>query len=322
MNGQPINEIERPRSALQLFGATFALYRRFPLLFLVLAAGVVVPYELIVLALTGAGPLARGHLGFGASTLLNLTDTFLIGALISALHIHAVRDVRDGQPPHLGAVTRRSIAVLPVVSAAVLISFLGEAVGLVALIIPGVLLMLRWAVVAQAAALESKSWADALHRSEKLTDGHNAHVFCLVISVTVIGFAANLALGTVFGHTTTTAASFLAGTALRVLVSSFTALATALLFFDLTARLREGAREVVMPKPSADAPFSEVPSGPGDPLTPDGYTDQDRPRGWYVDPEAPRRMRYWGADGRSWSKRTTKTPNQTFEEWQALSESR
>ena len=212
--------------------------------------------------------------------------------------------------------------MLPVVSAAVLISVLGEAVGLVALIIPGVLLMLRWAVVAQVAALESKSWTDALHRSDNLTDGHYAHVFGLVISVAVIGFTANLALGIAFGHTTTTAASFLGGTALRVLVSSFTALVTALLYFDLTARFREGAREVVVPEPSGDDPLVEIPSGPGDPLTPDGYTDLERPSGWYIDPEAPARMRYWGADGRSWSKRTTKTPKQTFAEWQALSENR
>jgi hypothetical protein len=36
--------------------SAFGLYRRFPLLFFVLAAGVIVPYEVIVLATTGTGP--------------------------------------------------------------------------------------------------------------------------------------------------------------------------------------------------------------------------------------------------------------------------
>jgi hypothetical protein len=317
-------EIERRRSFWQLIGATLVVYRRFPLLFLLLAAGVIVPYQLLVLAITGAGPLAEGHLSFATSTILTITDSFLVGPLVSALHVHALFDLRNGERPHLIAVARRSVAVLPVVSAVVIISYLGILIGLLALVVPGVLLMLRWAVVPQAAALESKSWTDALRRSEELTDGHYAHVFALVISVGAVGLAANLALGAALGHTTTSAASFIAGTALRTLISSLTALTTALLFFDLKARLHEGARETVTAEPSeVTAGDSSVPDGPGDPLTPDGYTDQGRPRGWYVDPAAPSRMRYWAADGTpGWSKRTTKTPTRTFDEWQALNERR
>jgi len=41
-----------PRSARQLVQAALELYREYPLLFLVLAAGVIVPYEVIVLAAT------------------------------------------------------------------------------------------------------------------------------------------------------------------------------------------------------------------------------------------------------------------------------
>ena len=47
---------EAPRSARRLIADTVALYRRYPLLFLMLAAAVIVPYELIVLLATGAGP--------------------------------------------------------------------------------------------------------------------------------------------------------------------------------------------------------------------------------------------------------------------------
>ena len=39
MDGQPILEIERPRSAFELIGATFSLYRRYSWLFLILAGG-------------------------------------------------------------------------------------------------------------------------------------------------------------------------------------------------------------------------------------------------------------------------------------------
>jgi hypothetical protein len=49
------------------------------------------------------------------------------------------------------------------------------------------------------------------------------------------------------------------------------------------------------------------------PLDPDGYSDEDRPEGWYVDPESPWQMRQWGDDG--WSKQTKKTPKGTQDGW-------
>jgi hypothetical protein len=319
MAGQPKMAIERSRSAFELIGATFALYRRFPLLFLVLAGAVVVPYQLIVLVLTGAGPITRGQAGAGAEFILSVADLGLVVPLISGLHAHAVDDVRKGNRPRLPSVARRGLTVLPVVSAAVIISTLAVAVGFVALIVPGVLLLLRWSVVAQAAALADKSWGNALNRSTDLSSGHYRHIFGLVFSVEVVSFGLSLLARRAFGHSTTTVPSFLVGTALQILLQSFTALAAALLYFDLTARLHEGARGVAMTEPSADAADSEVPSGPGDPLTPDGYTDQNRPRGWYIDPSQPRRMRFWAADGKpGWSKRPAKTPGQMMVEWEEL----
>lgn len=79
-----------PRSARHLVYAALGLYREYPLLFLVLAAGVIVPYEVIVLAAYGAGPFAHGSLGFGSSSLLTLIGLALVGPLVSALHAHAV----------------------------------------------------------------------------------------------------------------------------------------------------------------------------------------------------------------------------------------
>jgi hypothetical protein len=131
-------EIERERSAPELVSATFSVYQRFPLLFLILAAGVVVPYELIVLAVTGAGPLSLREVSGTTSLILSVIDMFLIGPLISALHVHAVQEIRDGTRPQLASVASKAVTVLPVVIAAVIISWLGIIVGFVALIVPGI----------------------------------------------------------------------------------------------------------------------------------------------------------------------------------------
>jgi hypothetical protein len=92
---------------------------------------------------------------------------------------------------------------------------------------------------------------------------------------------------------------------------SFTALATALLYFDLTAHTREAG----VPEPFRTVSGRDVPPT-GHPFDPTSWSDEDRPRGWYVDPEEPSRMRYWGADGAGeWSTRTAKTPRATLAEW-------
>ena len=316
MDGGSILEIERPRSAFELMGATFALYRRFPLLFPTLAFAVVVPYQVIVLLATGAGPLAEGKLSFLTSLLLLAIGSFLINPLISALHVHAVDDVRNGRQPTIGAVARRGMLTLPVVVAAAIISSLGIAAGFVALIVPGVILTLRWAVVAQAAALEGGSWTDALRRSHKLTEANYMHVFGLGVLVGVIAVVPNYLLGLAFGHSTTTTASFLAGVAVGILIRSFSALATALLYFDLKARFRTAPARGTVPTPQSSSGRIVPPTG--HPLDPDSWSDEDRPAGWYIDPVEPIRMRYWPA-GKSpaWSKRRARTPNKTWEEWSA-----
>jgi hypothetical protein len=305
-------EIERERSAPELVSATFSVYQRFPLLFLILAAGVVVPYELIVLAVTGAGPLSLREVSETTNLTLTVITMFLIGPLISALHVHAVQEIRDGGRPQLASVASKAVTVLPVVVAAVIISWLGIVVGFIALIVPGILLSLRWSVVAQAAALEGGSWTDALKRSADLTRKNYWHIIGLLFLVGILGAALGLAVEAAFHHPSTTVASFVAGTALQTVVRSFTALATALLYFDLTARSRAkveaAAAEPV--EPEWDVPPI------GHPLDPNSWSDEDRPPGWYVDPNSPWVMRYWAADGKpTWSKRSTKTPRDVLAKW-------
>jgi hypothetical protein len=320
MDTPPILEIERPRSAPELIGATFALYRRFPWLFPTLAFAVVVPYELIVLLATGTGPLGGRNLSFPTTMVLLAIEYFLITPLVSALHVHAVDDVRDGRTPTLGSVARRGLITLPVVVAAAIISSLGIAAGFLALFVPGVVFTLRWFVVAQAAALEDGSWTDALHRSHKLTDDHYGHLFGLWLLLGIIGGAPFYILGIAFGHSTTTPASFVVGVAVAVLLRSYAALATALAYFDLKARLRVAHKAGPVryePRSGRTVPPT------GHPLDPDSWSDEERPAGWYIDPGAPEKMYYWVADGgKTWSKRSAKTPKDTLATWREVRGSR
>lgn len=298
MDGQATIEIERPRSIPELIGASAKLYLRIPVLFLALASVVVVPYELAVLLVTGAGPLALGRTGFVTSNLVGLADGFLATPLISAFHVHAIRELADGRRPRFIPTFRQSLSTLPTVVLATGISTIAMTIGYFALFVPGAILTARWAVVAQAAALDRGRWKDALRRSADLTEDLRWHAFGLVFVAGMIAFLASLALGAAFGHKTTTVASFAAGTGLQIVLRSFTALMTALLYFDLKAR-----RPIKAAAPAqASSPTDEA--------------DETRPPGWYIDPSSPKRMRYWAADGKqTWSRHTAKTPKPMLHEW-------
>jgi hypothetical protein len=294
VDGQTTIELERQRSIPQLIGATFQLYARVPILFLVLAAVIVVPWEFVVLLVTGAGPLAVGHKGFLTNQLISLPDYFIVVPLISALHIHAVREIGQGRRPRLLSTFRQSLPTLPVVVLAAGFTGVATSIGYLALVVPGLLLTARWAVVAQTAAMDGGGWVDAIRRGTSLTDGERWHAFWLIVVAGAIILVPWLVAWHLTGHETTTTGSFAVGTALQILVRSFGALTAALLYFDLKARQ---SIEPVEPEPDArDA------SG--------------RAAGWYIDPSNPTRMRYWAADGSGWSKRTTKTPGQMLYEWE------
>lgn len=289
-----------PRSAPRLLADTFALYRRYPVLFLVLAAAVIVPYQLIALAVTGTDRFSRGDAGFGAELFLGLADWFLVTPLVSALHVHAVAEVRRDRDPRMGPVVLHGLRVLPVVAAATIVSTLGIAVGLLALLIPGIFLTLRWAVVAQAAAIEDESWLAALRRSGQLSSGHYVHVGVFLVAVGVISVVPSLLGSVAFGDGGMSAAAFIADLGVHVLTASFAALASALLYYDLLVRQEPAGEIAAAVRPSFD---------------PRNYSDQDRPKGWYVDPADPDRMRHWGgSDSPRWSG-TTRTPRKIKRAW-------
>lgn len=243
MEASQLNDIERERSVGEILSAALAIYRRYPLLFAVLAFGVIAPYELAKLAVTGAGPFGGGGSGnAGAVALFQLIYYVLVGPLISALHVHAVIDMGAGRAPKLGDVAMRGLRVLPVVAAAEIIAGLLIALGFIALVIPGIILSLRWAVVAQTAAVDNEGWLPALRRSRTLTQRNYLHIFGLQLTVGVL----TAGVGFIFGVATTgkwaDVGSVLLGIAVYTVIASFTALTLAILYFDLRARETAPAR--------------------------------------------------------------------------------
>ena len=233
-------DLDRRRSVQEILGGALDLYRHYPWLFLVLALSVIAPYDLAVLALTGSSPLGGGtHESVGTSFLLLLLNLALVSPLVSALHVHAVVLVGEGGRPRLGEVAVRGLRVLGVVVAADIMSALGITLGYLALVVPGVLLSLRWSVVAQAAAIENEGWLPALRRSGLLTAGHYWRIFGLILVTGLLTFAAIRGAAAIPSGSSSSIGSIALGIAVHTLTASFAALTLALLYFDLRARTTE-----------------------------------------------------------------------------------
>jgi hypothetical protein len=160
-----------------------------------------------------------------------------------------VEEVEEGRKPQLGPVARRGLTVLPVVAAAVIMSWLAFFGGLLLLILPGIYVFFRLSVTAQAAAIERQGWLAALKRSWALAEGNLLHVAFFIISVGVITALPGLLIDRVIADKTTVV-SFIGGVAVQVVVISFDALATAVLYYDLRARRLAVAAEFLDSRPS------------------------------------------------------------------------
>ena len=200
---------------------------------------VVVPYELAVLALTHLPPLGARHESPGTAVTLGLLDVALISPMVSALYVSAVMTAGASERPRLANVAARGLTALPVVVAAQIIAAIGIAAGLFAFILPGIVLAVRWAVVAQVAAIERTDWMGALRRSLVLTRGNSLHVFMVIFFAAAVDLAL-AAAGSAVTESTTRAKDVVLGIAVVTVARSFAALTTAVLYFDLVARQVEG----------------------------------------------------------------------------------
>jgi hypothetical protein len=305
-------EVREPRSAGELIADAFRLYRRYPWLFFVLAAAVIVPAQLAVYLAFGYAPLGDGHRSFFLGEGLDLFFWSSVTALVSALHMHALNDAVRGRQPHPLAVGRKAMATFPgAVLAGVLTNF-AATLGLLLFVIPGVLLWLRWAVATQAASLEGQGGLAGMKRSSVLTRRHYWHIIWVGLLISLIAvptIALDLAVHDVTPFT------FLAALTLRVLTASAGALTTAVLFFDLRARHEVGDESTPPPEPEDRSKVRRAVPGETVAWDPRTYSNDERPRGWYVDPDFPARMRYWGAgDEQRWAG-ISRTPRNLRRAW-------
>jgi hypothetical protein len=203
---------------------------------LLLAGVFVVPFEILVLVATSS--IHGTHLTSHQERevlLLAIADFVVVIPLVSALQVHAVLLIGQGEHPRLREVFRRSLPVLPTVIAAWIITAIGVGIGFVAFLIPGIWLLLRLYVVAQTAAIEGSDWPTTLRRGFALTRGSSWRILGMLVIIGLI----DVTLTNVLGRAAISNGGALAdivSVVAALLYQSFSALVGALLYFDLRAR--------------------------------------------------------------------------------------
>jgi hypothetical protein len=238
----PRLDLSRPRDVGALFGDALRVWGRHIGTFLAIAAAIVVPVELIVsgfgLEQLSSGydespPLLEALLPAGVSYLVTIP-------LVTATCVYALRELGEGHSPGAGRSIAAGLEAFRPIFFAVVLAAAGVALGLVALIVPGVYLAVRWYFVPQSVVLEGARLTGALEASGRLVRGSWWRVFGIVVLANVALAVPSLLLMAPFevgARELDSEAVSLAGLIVaETLTTPLLALVATLLYFDLRSR--------------------------------------------------------------------------------------
>jgi hypothetical protein len=149
--------------------------------------------------------------------------------------VEAARDILDGRRDHDVGSLFRSVGpvVLPLAGASILAG-IATAIGFILLIVPGLILLTIWALIAPVIVLERAGALDSFGRSRALVKGSGWQVFGVILTFFVLQFVLSRAVQAIFGAVSDSFVVYsLADLAVRVAIAPLAGLAAAVMYFEL-----------------------------------------------------------------------------------------
>lgn len=220
---------------------TWTLFTRFFLRFFAIAVVVFVTvnllYGLVDAAISSDDTGAALALAILALVTVVIGMTWLQGAFV-----YAVQDARDGSfDSSMSQVfSRVSSSIAPLIGAS-LLAGLGIAIGILLLVVPGLVLLTIWAVIAPVIVIERRRAVESFGRSRELVRGHGWTVLGIVVITGLLSGVASTLLQAAFSFLPRFLEIVIGGTIAQAVVAPFSAIAIAITYF----RLREVSPEAL-----------------------------------------------------------------------------
>lgn len=169
----------------------------------------------------------------GAAVALVSILSVVLTTFYQGMVVELVRDVQDGRRENSVGQLFGSVApiVLPLIGLSLVVG-LGVVVGFVLLVVPGIYLMTIWAVAAPSFVIERRGVFAAIGRSRELVKGHGWQVLGVIAVVLVLALLTGIAVGALASGLGNGGVAVVQWAA-NVIVSPFTALVSAVMYFSL-----------------------------------------------------------------------------------------
>jgi hypothetical protein len=236
--------------------------------------GLLIPAALIVFVpiaiINGLILSAGGVLGALLAAAVGIVATYWFQGMV----VEAARDIIvDARRDHtVGSLFRSVAPVIGMLIGAGLLAGIATFFGFILLIVPGLFLLTIWAVVAPVVVIERPGVLPALSRSRELVRGHGWQVFGVIVVLFLLQIVLGGIVGAIFvGISDSIVGRGIADLIVRVLVGPLSALAAAIMYFQLKrlhgepvlgASAGAGAEGAVAVPPAAPAPTQPPPTEP------------------------------------------------------------
>lgn len=187
--------------------------------------------------------VVNGILAGSVLVLVGFAVSIVAGTLYQGMVVGLVRDVQDGRRDSSAGdlIEAAWPVVLPLIGVGILAG-IAIAIGFVLLVVPGLILLTIWAVVAPVIVIERKGVIDSFGRSRELVRGNGWQVFGVIFVVFLITAVVGVVLGVIgAGVSDSLGGRILFNLIASTLTAPITALAAATIYFRLLAIKGESA---------------------------------------------------------------------------------
>jgi hypothetical protein len=211
---------------------------------------VLLPASAVVFVITGIVSALLVAAAPGLA-LIALLLSLIAGTLFTGMVVELVSDIQDGRRDHsAGELLRAATPVLGQLILVGIVAGVGIVIGFVLIIVPGLILITIWSVAAPVVVLERPGVFAALSRSRELVRGNGWQVFGVIFVLFFLVIIVSAAIE-VAADSAGTGAGIVARVIVGILTGPISALAAAVLYFDLRAASGE--------RVAADGPVAPSP---------------------------------------------------------------